>query len=162
MNKTHKGLSLTPDEAVKARQILESSSIPEPNSGCHIWERCTIPKGYGWMYLNGTQTAAHRFSYAAYVGPVPRLMQVCHRCDMPQCVNPGHLFLGTSEENQNDKGRKQRSRMKFTPDVVVEMRAMYDAGMSQAAIAGIFGAGRSTVQGIVSRKFRPYVTDPAA
>lgn len=158
----HKGLCLTPREIVKFRQIIESKSIPEPNSGCHLWLKCTIPKGYGWQNIRGTQTAAHRIAYAAYVGPIPRLMQVCHRCDVPQCVNPDHLFLGTIAENQNDKGRKHRSWMRFRPEEILEMRGYRKMGLTGQQIADLFDCATSTVYDVTNGTRRPYVTDPSA
>lgn len=41
-------------------------------------------------------------------GPIPEGMQVLHRCDVPYCVNPEHLFLGTDKENHRDKTAKGR------------------------------------------------------
>lgn len=160
MGSAYKGLCLTPDEVVKVRQAIAKYTIPEPNSGCLLWERCTVESGYGWLYIGRLQTAAHRLAYAAFVEPVPPMMQVCHRCDVRTCCNVDHLFLGTSEENQNDKGRKHRSWMQIRPEEVLEMREYRRMGLTGRQIADLFGCSTSTVYDITNHVRRPYVTAP--
>jgi DNA-binding XRE family transcriptional regulator len=159
---TYNGLCLLPDEIVKFGQIIESKSKRDERSGCILWTRCTNAKGYGWQRIRGTYTSAHRIAYAVHIGPVPADMQVCHRCDVRRCVNVDHLFLGTPAENQNDKGRKHRSKMKLQPEDVIKIREMRSKGMTQRSIADSFNVGRSTIQGITNGGFRPYVTDRAS
>ena len=54
--------------------------------------------------------AAHRVSWEIHNGPIPAGLFVLHRCDNPPCVRPDHLFLGTDQDNSDDKLRKGRAR----------------------------------------------------
>ena len=51
---------------------------------------------------------AHRFAWELAHGPVPDGLLVCHRCDVPPCVNQKHLFLGTVGANMKDAAAKNR------------------------------------------------------
>jgi hypothetical protein len=86
-----------------------------PLGGCWIWNSYrkappTAVNGYGNLKVQGTWWLAHRFSWTVANGPIPDGMMVLHKCDVPGCVNPAHLFLGTHADNMADKARKGRVR----------------------------------------------------
>ena len=93
---------------------IEHFSIPEPNSGCWLWLGAQVPNGYGTLYYKnengGKNIGAHRASWIAHNGVIPHGMYICHRCDNRMCVNPEHLFLGTSQDNNDDMVKKGRHR----------------------------------------------------
>ena|ERR1019366_4582631 len=93
---------------ISDQELIERHASPEPNSGCWIWGGYLNSYGYGRLGRNRSERGAHRLAYRVYRGPIPEGMLVLHRCDMPCCVNPNHLFLGTDADNNNDciaKGR---------------------------------------------------------
>lgn len=91
---------------------------PEPNSGCWLWSGAANEHGYGNFSYGGrknrTVASAHRFAHFVYKFH-PFWMQVLHRCDNPSCVNPDHLFLGTTTDNMRDMVRKGRHLLNNRP-----------------------------------------------
>lgn len=129
-------------------------------SGCWRWGGGTSPQGYGFIKRkDGAQLRAHRVAYELAVGAIPDGMFVCHRCDNPRCVRPGHLFLGSHAENMADmviKGRSARLKgglngsAKLEPEAIVTIRS--SAG-SYLQIARLFGVSPSAV-GMIKRRER--------
>ena len=80
----------------------------EKTEDCWEWKGPCY-KGYGRLWHNGVTIRAHRASWIIHFGDIPAGQFICHRCDNPRCVNPAHLFLGTHQDNMDDKVRKCRS-----------------------------------------------------
>lgn len=88
------------------RLLLQSEFVTE--SGCRIWLGSEELGGYGGIRFNGHTRRTHRVMFELINGPVPAGVHVCHRCDVPQCINPDHLFIGTPSENALDSVAKGR------------------------------------------------------
>lgn len=81
----------------------------EITDSCWIWKASKDKDGYGKCTLIPLEWKAYRASYRLFKGDIPPMTCVCHSCDVPSCVNPGHLFLGTHSENIMDKVKKWRT-----------------------------------------------------
>ena len=81
----------------------------ETKGGCWIWDLSLNDAGYGKATYNYKDYKAHRLSYMAFKGTIPDGLVVCHTCDIRQCVNPAHLFLGTQQDNVCDMVKKGRA-----------------------------------------------------
>src|SRR3990167_10376201 len=107
------------------------NKVNKTNS-CWLWIASKFHDGYGQFRHEGSMKLAHRISYELHYGPIPDELCVCHICDVPSCVNPEHLFLGTQQENMEDKVKKGRARggnpRKLTEDQIKEIDAFYKCG----------------------------------
>ena len=139
--------------AVPAEVRFFEKFIPEPNSGCWLWEAAINACGYGTIGVKGRSMLAHRLSYKIYYGKLPKNKNILHRCDVPCCVNPEHLFAGTQRENIYDMEVKDRAyhptgeqhgRAKLTEDDVRRIRL---DPRSSRKIAPEYGVDRVTIQG---------------
>lgn len=144
------------------------------DDGCWLWK--SQPKArYPRIYWYGRPRPVSVISYLVHHGPIPDGMKVCHTCDVPRCVNPDHLFLGTQADNLKDMGQKGRhgaqrdpegwvSRIgtagshpgeknpaaKLTQERVEEIRRVRaDEGLSYSQLVARFGVSKSQVARIV-------------
>ncbi len=93
---------------LNVNQRLDANTMPEPNTGCWLWIGSIGNQGYGRLYANNKQNLAHRLSWGRFNGVIPKGMYICHKCDVPSCINPDHLFLGTQKDNIRDASKKGR------------------------------------------------------
>ncbi len=77
--------------------------------GCWEWQGRKLSKdGYGLFRFDGERHLTHRLAYQLSVGEIPPGKFVLHSCDNPKCVRPGHLRVGTHEENMADRKNGKR------------------------------------------------------
>lgn len=75
---------------------------------CWKWIAGHYKNGYG----NFRGSKAHRVSWELAHGRIPEGLYVLHKCDVRDCVNPNHLFLGTYKDNMVDMVSKGRHHYK--------------------------------------------------
>lgn len=145
---------------------------------CWEWNGYRNPAGYGMLavgqFKNGDPKRpipmlAPRAAYAAWVSPLELHQVVCHRCDNPPCINPGHLFTGTRAINNADMAAKLRTSngerhpdTKLTDAQVDEVRRRYAAGgILQRELAEEYGVAQSLISFLINRRRRRHQTNPA-
>lgn len=90
---------------------------------CWIWTGHMMKHGYGKIQRDNKEHTVHRYSWIVHCGDIPAGMSVLHKCDVRNCVNPEHLFLGTQQDNITDmirKGRKNARKGSKVPGSVLK------------------------------------------
>lgn len=121
--------------------------------GCWIHRNKTNNKGYVILQYHTNslhyQYLAHRVSYALFKGFVPKDVKVLHTCDIPNCVNPEHLFLGSVKDNAKDMSIKKRGKNQYGSQLTeLELSAVAfyrGMGWSQRKVANLLGISQSTI-----------------
>jgi hypothetical protein len=140
------------------------SKVKKEENGCWIWRGRVRSDGYGEISVNGKGRATHRVAHEELIGPIPEGLQVCHKCDNRQCINPDHLFLGTQKDNQQDMARKGRGVLnrkgeahpaaKLTNDQYEEIRTLRKAGVMRKELAIKYNVSPSAIRWIAKRASR--------
>jgi hypothetical protein len=132
-------------------------------STCWLWTAATI-RGYGQIaaVIDGKRRPAyaHRQSWEMANGPITDGLEVLHRCDVPLCVRPDHLFLGSQADNLADarqKGRLDESRPRtriLTPD---DRMAIYSAAGYRGVVIDLarqYGVTKTCISLIRKGRFK--------
>lgn len=166
----------TPEEfAVRFWSYVDRSPGYGPNGDCWLWTGTingptrSTTGGHGQISWGCKRVGAHRAAYMLAVGPIPRGLCVCHRCDVRACCNPAHLFVGTMADNTRDmfdKGRANKAkgerhgRAKLTDEAVAAMRESRAAGRSFASLAREYGVSYTVANRAITGRTWAHV--PAA
>lgn len=71
----------------------------DPQSGCWVWNGAITIHGYGKIFVSGKLKLAHRVAWELYIGRIPSIAVLDHKCRRKNCVNPDHLEAVTVGEN---------------------------------------------------------------
>jgi hypothetical protein len=133
----------------------------EKSDSCWNWTAAKNKKGYGLLNTKiSKSTLAHRVIWELINGEIPKGMLVCHHCDNPSCVNPGHLFLGTNDDNMLDRKLKGRnilfsgslnSKAKLTEEDVASIRVKRSQGIKNIDLAKEYGVSSQLITRITQR-----------
>lgn len=149
-----------PEYAANRKLFIQNNHIVVGE--CWNWTRsCFKVNGRARISIGMKSYVAARVCYVVFKNkPIGDLL-VCHSCDNVLCVNPDHLWLGTSADNSKDmadKGRTQNQNgelnpiAKLTDKSVLEIRHLIKCGFSQRELATKYGVSNSTINQIHTRR----------
>ena len=95
---------LDPELREEARYHFLAYLPPEEEgNGCWLWQGPVRSDGYGVFCYKRKRYRAHRVSWNLVTEmEIPEGMQINHKCHVPACVNPAHLYCGSQQDNMND------------------------------------------------------------
>lgn len=127
---------------------------------CWLWQGHIDKRGYGRIGLEKPheQDRCHRVGWRLHKGPIPDGLRVLHHCDVRNCWNPDHLFLGTQRDNVLDMHAKGRQAPKFgsfhgrAKLVEWQIKKIRKDKRSQSVIAKEYGVAQNTISRIKLKK----------
>lgn len=143
---------------------------------CWLWTGATSPRGYGKIRYQNRHLRTHRLSYELVHGMPTGV--VMHKCDVPGCVNPEHLEIGTYAKNNRDRMLRGRSstgekhgailrpvmrrgvdnpQSKLTETQVQELRKLRKSGWLLRELSQRYQISESTVSKIDRREMWAHI-----
>ena len=105
-------MRITPlEDRFWARVNKRGGKQPHMDTECWLWTGKPDALGYGYIKVLGRASplGVHRYSAMLHFGMFDRRAQVCHHCDVRNCVRPSHLYLGDHASNMRDMVERKRS-----------------------------------------------------
>lgn len=132
------------------------------DNGCHIWIGAKNSEGYGELRFGKHLRKVHRLRYAHTYGPIPEWLKCCHKCNVRECINPEHIYLGTDKQNADDSKRAGTSLIKrrgtdhhnttLEKADILEIRRLYAEDATPKELARRYGISTQTIWNIATRK----------
>lgn len=150
------------DKIQKIHERFHEKYTIDKVTGCWLWNKTFNSFGYGRfkLYKDGKKirVMAHRLSWHIHHGRIPKGLLVLHKCDVPRCVNPDHLFLGNHKANRDDAVSKNRCNprggLKVTDAQVAELKSMRKQGHKVTDLAKLFSISYTHCSRIVNNRVR--------
>ena len=131
--------------------------LKKEENGCWIRTTSIRKDGYCDMKIEGKSELAHRISYKIYIGEIPEEKLVCHTCDVRNCCNPDHLYLGNDSSNALDRQKRNKSSCqlgsnnraaKLSEVEVKILKYLLNWGVQGKRLAKFFNVSVSTISSI--------------
>ena len=130
-------------------------------NGCHIFTGYTDECGYGRIHQGKKLVRLHRSMYEKVYGKIPKNKVIMHKCDVPACINPDHLAVGTQGMNIQDMIDKKRNkivrgsehgRAKLTELDIPIIRNKLSNGETCVSIAKLYGVSEGMIRHIKNNR----------
>lgn len=143
-------------------------SYVEKTKNCWLWTGSQQGTGYGTFGVTKRiRKLAHRYAWELTHGIIPDGSKVLHKCDVRNCVNPDHLFLGTNADNSADmvsKGRhsfgEKSASAKLNTTDVLEIMRMLSLKCTHQSIADTYNVSIGTITAIALGKNWKHLKHP--
>lgn len=138
-------------------------------SGCWKWIGSIDGNGRGCMNVYSKLWIAPRLAFLFAYGSLCLSLKVCHSCDNPLCVNPSHLWQGTSQDNMDDMVAKRRGthgakncKAKLSDEDVLAIMDRKPTGKEgfHVGLAKEFGVSYSTIARIRNGSLWTHLKQP--
>ena len=158
---------------ISVAERLAKYSTRNQGTGCLEWHGYKDVYGYGILLvsIDGVKKnkKAHRLSYEQTFGDIGEGKFVCHKCDVRNCIEPSHLFVGSAADNNEDMMRKGRFKLggkphygeknpkaKLTKQQVDGIKVLFKYGISKRSIANSLYLNATTIKKSFAGKYNCY------
>lgn len=138
----------------------------QPYDVMELWAGSKSSAGYGQIRIGGKLVYVHRLTAELFIeSPLPKNCEVCHKCNIPACYEPEHLYIGDKKSNMRDASlvrqlygqatdvsgtRSNASR--FSKSDLKRIYLLKKVGRTLTEIADIFKTSKTNVWKFVSGK----------